>query len=133
MFEWLRHKRAAAPDRLSNRRVLVRPARVVRGRYDAAQTTDDNRKHWMGADFLAALGRQLALVCREDARRASALHGRRFFRFHSNTARYLGWSFSFSSNVSVRPQEPHLLHVPVDENTQKRSPPATFHPSRYFV
>ena len=54
MFEWLRHKRAVAPDRLSNRRVAVRPARVVRGRYDAAQTTDDNRKHWTNADFLAA-------------------------------------------------------------------------------
>jgi hypothetical protein len=54
MFEWLRHKPAAAPDRLSNRRVLVRPARVVRGRYDAAQTTSDNERHWANADFLAA-------------------------------------------------------------------------------
>ena len=54
MFDWLRHKRAVAPDRLSNRRVLVRPARVVRGRYDAAQTTSDNERHWANADFLAA-------------------------------------------------------------------------------
>jgi len=54
MFEWLRHKRAAAPDRLSNRHVLMRPARVVRGRYDAAQTTSDNERHWANADFLAA-------------------------------------------------------------------------------
>jgi len=54
MFEWLRHKPAVAPDRLSNRHVLMQPARVARARYDAAQTTDDNRKHWMGADFLAA-------------------------------------------------------------------------------
>jgi len=54
MFEWLRRRPAAAPDRLSNRRVLVRPARVVRGRYDAAQTTGDNERHWANADFLAA-------------------------------------------------------------------------------
>ena len=54
MFEWLRRRPAAAPDRLSNRRVLVRPARVVRGRYDAAQTTSDNERHWANADFLAA-------------------------------------------------------------------------------
>jgi len=54
MFEWLRHKPAVAPDRLSNRRVLVRPARIVRGRYDAAQTTSDNERHWANADFLAA-------------------------------------------------------------------------------
>jgi len=32
----------------------VRPARVVRGRYDAAQTTSDNERHWANADFLAA-------------------------------------------------------------------------------
>ena len=53
MFDWLRRKPAAAPDRLSNRHVLVRPARVVRGRYDAAQTTSDNERHWANADFLA--------------------------------------------------------------------------------
>jgi len=46
MFDWLRHKPAVAADRLSNRRVLLRPARVVRGRYDAAQTTSDNERHW---------------------------------------------------------------------------------------
>jgi hypothetical protein len=32
----------------------VRPTRVVRGRYDAAQTTSDNERHWANADFLAA-------------------------------------------------------------------------------
>src|SRR5262245_63903079 len=28
--------------------------RVVRGRYDAASTTDDNRRHWANADGLSA-------------------------------------------------------------------------------
>jgi len=60
MFEWLRRKSAVAPDRLSNRRVLVRPARIVRGRYDAAQTTSDNERHWANADFLAADAAPLA-------------------------------------------------------------------------
>ena len=25
---------------------------VIKGRYDAAQTTDENRRHWAGADHL---------------------------------------------------------------------------------
>ena len=32
----------------------VRAVRVVRGRYDAAVTNDDNRRHWAGADGLSA-------------------------------------------------------------------------------
>jgi len=32
----------------------VRPVMIVRGRYDAAQTTPDNRKHWANADHLSA-------------------------------------------------------------------------------
>lgn len=31
----------------------VTPARVVRAKYDAAQTTDDNRRHWANADSLS--------------------------------------------------------------------------------
>jgi len=31
-----------------------RAVRVVRGRYDAAQTSDDNRRHWANADALSA-------------------------------------------------------------------------------
>jgi len=60
MFEWLHRKPVAAPDRLSNRRVLVRPARVVRGRYDAAQTTSDSATltvaRWV-SNVLAALAK----------------------------------------------------------------------------
>ncbi len=32
----------------------LRPIRVVRGRYDAAATTEDNRRHWANADGLSA-------------------------------------------------------------------------------
>ena len=39
------------PSRLSG---VAYPVRVVRGRYDAASTTDDNRRHWANADGLSA-------------------------------------------------------------------------------
>jgi lambda family phage portal protein len=38
------------------------PVRVVRGRYDAAQTTNDNRRHWGEADSLSARAANTAAV-----------------------------------------------------------------------
>jgi lambda family phage portal protein len=51
LFAWLANlfsaSRPASPAR-------GRALRVVRARYDAAVTTDDNRRHWAGADGLSA-------------------------------------------------------------------------------
>jgi lambda family phage portal protein len=48
MLRWLSRRRDEA-------RVRVTPhVRLVRGRYDAAVTNDDNRRHWAGADGLSA-------------------------------------------------------------------------------
>ena len=33
---------------------IVRASAVIRSRYDAAQTTDENRRHWANADALSA-------------------------------------------------------------------------------
>ncbi|RIK82894.1 MAG: hypothetical protein DCC68_05100 [Planctomycetota bacterium] len=51
MLRWIansfrRSKPLAAPP--------TRDVRIVRARYDAAQTTDDNRRHWANADGLSA-------------------------------------------------------------------------------
>lgn len=46
MFEWLRGLFGGRPRRVANR--------PVRARYDAAQTTDNNRRHWANADGLSA-------------------------------------------------------------------------------
>ena len=46
MFGWLR-KRAS-------KRAVRRAIRTLRARYDAAVTTDDNRRHWANADGLSA-------------------------------------------------------------------------------
>jgi capsid protein len=51
MFDWLKRIRAIAKPVRTGARLAVR---FVRGRYDAAQTTDGNRKHWAGADGLSA-------------------------------------------------------------------------------
>jgi lambda family phage portal protein len=47
VFKWLRHLGKAA---------VRQPGRffVVRGKYDAAQTTGENRRHWAAADHLSA-------------------------------------------------------------------------------
>ncbi len=45
MFTWLSNLFAAKP---------TRQPRLVRGRYDAAVTNDDNRRHWANADGLSA-------------------------------------------------------------------------------
>jgi lambda family phage portal protein len=51
LFKWLRHLglRMAGGATAPRGRLLV-----VRGKYDAAQTTPDNRKHWANADHLSA-------------------------------------------------------------------------------
>jgi lambda family phage portal protein len=51
MFGWLKRIRAFARPAGGGLRMAVR---FIRGRYDAAQTTDSNRKHWAGADGLSA-------------------------------------------------------------------------------
>jgi capsid protein len=50
MLRWL-SKLVAAKPRLGTD---ARAVRLVRGRYDAAVTTDDNRRHWANADGLSA-------------------------------------------------------------------------------
>jgi lambda family phage portal protein len=52
MFGWLKHARGNEPQRRTLRMVHM-PMRV-RGRYDAAVTTDENRRHWANADLLSA-------------------------------------------------------------------------------
>ena len=49
MFGWLANMVGVRAPRRPTRVV-----RVVRGRYDAATTTDDNRRHWAAADGLSA-------------------------------------------------------------------------------
>ena len=51
MFGWLRNIRGEHRQRRSLRTLHV-PLRV-RGRYDAAATTDENRRHWANADLLS--------------------------------------------------------------------------------
>jgi lambda family phage portal protein len=50
VLRWLTNLWGTTPPRSSRGRVV----RVVRGRYDAAVTTDDNRRHWANADGLSA-------------------------------------------------------------------------------
>ena len=52
MFGWLKNTRSDSKQRQTLRMVHV-PLRV-RGRYDAAATTDENRRHWANADLLSA-------------------------------------------------------------------------------
>lgn len=52
MFGWLKNIRDEQRERRTLRIVHV-PMRV-RGRYDAAVTTDENRRHWANADLLSA-------------------------------------------------------------------------------
>lgn len=49
MLKWLRQLGARKPARNGKGRLLV-----VRGKYDAAQTTHENRRHWANADHLSA-------------------------------------------------------------------------------
>ena len=53
MFNWLKRIRSSSkPARVSDRQGLL--FRFLRGRYDAATTTDENRRHWASADGLSA-------------------------------------------------------------------------------
>ena len=52
MFGWLRNIRAKSKDSQTAGRSLG--FRVVRGRYDAAMTSDENRRHWANSDGLSA-------------------------------------------------------------------------------
>jgi lambda family phage portal protein len=54
---WLWSKKTKKPSRLGTDAQLARITRAyrnLRARYDAAQTTEDNRKHWAAADSLSA-------------------------------------------------------------------------------
>jgi len=69
MFGWLKKTRGNEPQRRTLRMVHV-PLHV-RGRYDAAATTDENRRHWANADFLsvnAANSPQVRRTLRSRAR-----------------------------------------------------------------
>lgn len=52
MFGWLKSIRSEQRERRTLR--LLHAPQHVRGRYDAAATTDENRRHWANADFLSA-------------------------------------------------------------------------------
>lgn len=57
MFNWLRKWKARrqAPSPVDRQRARVESMRLkLRAAYDAAQTTDENRKHWANADNLSA-------------------------------------------------------------------------------
>ena len=69
MLNWLRQlgsRKAVVPKGPVPGRVLV-----VRGKYDAAQTTHENRRHWANADHLsanAAIGADVRRILRSRAR-----------------------------------------------------------------
>lgn len=52
MFKWLSNIFTPAPRSLAHRAAF--PVRSVRGKYDAAATTEENRRHWSSADLLSA-------------------------------------------------------------------------------
>ncbi len=52
MFGWLKNIRGGNTQRRTIR--MVHAPMRVRGRYDAAVTTDENRRHWANADLLSA-------------------------------------------------------------------------------
>jgi len=58
MFSWLRNltaKRKATPLRLQPVRFIrAKPAYGLAGKFDSAQITEDNRRHWANADHLSA-------------------------------------------------------------------------------
>jgi lambda family phage portal protein len=56
MLKWLRQLGARKSVANGKSRLLALPAgrQVVRGKYDAAQTTHENRRHWANADHLSA-------------------------------------------------------------------------------
>jgi capsid protein len=66
VLNWLRQRGAQRPARAE------RPRRAfVRARYDAAQTTPENRRHWLQADLLsadAAMSAEVRRVLRSRAR-----------------------------------------------------------------
>jgi lambda family phage portal protein len=65
MLGWLTHLVGVRAQRRPARAV-----RVVRGRYDAATTTDDNRRHWAAADGLSAAAANSPAVRRTLRNRA---------------------------------------------------------------
>lgn len=65
MLKWLRQLGAQKPARNGRGRLLV-----VRGKYDAAQTTHENRRHWANADHLSANAAASAEVRRTLRNRA---------------------------------------------------------------
>ena len=66
MFRWLSNLFAAKPSRPARGRAV----RVLRARYDAAVTNDDNRRHWANADGLSANAANSAEVRRVLRNRA---------------------------------------------------------------
>ena len=64
MLRWLLNLFASP---LGERRIL---RRVIRARYDAAVTSDDNRRHWANADGLSANAANSSTVRRTLRNRA---------------------------------------------------------------
>ena len=71
MLDWLKRLFRTQPQRRPRRPagpVLLRGARpAIQASYDAAQTTDENRKHWANADALSASG-ALSVTIRKTIR-----------------------------------------------------------------
>ena len=65
MFQWLRQLGGRKPAHNGKGRLLV-----VRSKYDAAQTTHENRRHWANADHLSANAAASAEVRRTLRNRA---------------------------------------------------------------
>ena len=66
MLPFTRNSRKSSPVALNGRAVQLR----VRTRYDTAQTTDDNRKHWANADAYSADAANTPVVRRTLRNRA---------------------------------------------------------------
>jgi lambda family phage portal protein len=52
MFDWLRRKMSKRESIQQD--AIIRAARFIRARYDAAVTNEENRRHWANADHLSA-------------------------------------------------------------------------------
>ena len=54
LWPWTKRKRIEAVGQPFGRELRAERLMLVRARFDAAQTTPDNRKHWSNADALVA-------------------------------------------------------------------------------
>ena len=80
MFGWLTKLFARSRGRNG---AWFGPCRFLRGRYDAAVTNDDNRRHWANADGLSANAAntpEVRRILRNRARYEQSFHEHRFIQ-----------------------------------------------------